>query len=151
MQNSAINSTPKKIQLYEGSWYPAFSPATNSSGFLSGYSSIWRAMYWPSKWAYHWPCFLWVGSSRNSSEGRANGIRKNLCWLSVVGAPCLGARRDSDAVKIHQDYLQFQGTQWSNCSHIITMSIILFMFLCIFSSQNKKTYSLDVLFSFHSP
>ena len=53
-------------------------PATSSTGCLSGWISICRAIHLPSKCANHQPFFLY-SSSRCWSAGRTNGIRKYLC------------------------------------------------------------------------
>ena len=54
-------------------------PAMSRMGGFPGYSSIWRAIHWPSKWANHWPWLLTPLSSRYSSAGRENGMLKYLC------------------------------------------------------------------------
>lgn len=57
----------------------ADSPATNTIGCLSGWSSICLAIQGPSKCAYHQPFFLFWGSLYWSA-GRMKGMRKYLCW-----------------------------------------------------------------------
>ena len=57
-------------------------PATSRTAFLSGCSSIWRAIHLPSKCAYHHPFFLNSGS-RFWSDGRTNGMRKQR-WSAAI-------------------------------------------------------------------
>lgn len=66
------------------------SPATSTTGRLSGWSSICLAIQGPSKCAYHQPFFLFWGSLYWSA-GRMNGIRKYLCWRFIATSWCWAA------------------------------------------------------------
>ena len=71
-------------------------PATRSTGTLAGCSSIWRAIHWPSKWAYHHPlCGIWPGAADSET---VNGTRKYLWrfWGDRLAAG-LGAVGDAES------------------------------------------------------
>lgn len=55
-------------------------PATRSSGFLLGWSSSWRTIHWPLKWAYHHPLLRF---SLSWWDGDTKGTRKNLSACSA--------------------------------------------------------------------
>jgi len=84
-------------------------PATRSIGGLSGWSSICRATYCPSKCAYHHPllpppCVL---SCCPAAEERTKGIRKYLwddsticCFNGVLGVFAAGKHNRYRSLKI---------------------------------------------------
>jgi len=72
------------------------SPATRRMAGLSGCSSICRATYCPSKWAYHQPRLIPAVESFPPAEllappPRTKGIRKYRCELVFTRA-LIGAR-----------------------------------------------------------
>jgi len=72
------------------------SPATRRTADFSGCSSICRATYCPSKWAYHQPRLLPAAESFPPAKllvfaPRTKGIRKYRCELAFTRA-LIGAR-----------------------------------------------------------
>lgn len=120
----------------------ADSPATNTIGRLSGWSSICLAIQGPSKWAYHQPFFLFWGSLYWSA-GRMKGMRKYRCWRFMATSWCwaviAGAGFCSAAVWSSENEVCVQSGEYSKHHSVFNKCNLLILMVLYVTAENTMS------------